>query len=51
MAEYRTAYEVLRDDTPGLGLYQAYVSYGARKELQWTPTPNESMFVMDMSWK
>ena len=51
IAEYRKAYEILREDVPGIGLYQAYVSYGARKELTWRPTPNESLFVMDMSWK
>jgi peptide/nickel transport system substrate-binding protein len=49
MAAYRTAYEILREDVPGLGLYQAYASYAARKDLKWQPTPNESLFVMDMS--
>jgi hypothetical protein len=24
--------------------------YGAQDSLNWTPTANESMFVMDMSW-
>jgi len=51
IAEYRKAYEILREDVPGLGLYQAFASYGARKELKWQPTPNESLFVMDMSWQ
>ena len=51
LAEYRKAYEILRQDLPGLGLYQAFASYGARKELRWRPTPNESLFVMDMSWR
>jgi peptide/nickel transport system substrate-binding protein len=51
LAEYRKAYEILRQDVPGLGLYQAFASYGARKELKWRPTPNESLFVMDMSWR
>jgi hypothetical protein len=51
LAEYRRAYEILRQDVPGLGLYQAFASYGARKELKWRPTPNESLFVMDMSWR
>jgi peptide/nickel transport system substrate-binding protein len=48
---YRTAYGILREDVPGLGLYQAYATYGARKELKWQPTPNESLFVMDMHWQ
>lgn len=51
LAEYRKAYEILREEVPGLGLYQAFASYGARKELKWQPTPNESLFVMDMSWQ
>ncbi len=51
LAEYRKAYEILREEVPGLGLYQAFASYGARKELKWQPTPSESLFVMDMSWQ
>jgi peptide/nickel transport system substrate-binding protein len=51
LAEYRKAYEILREDVPGLGLYQYFASYGARKELKWQPTPNESLFVMDMRWQ
>ena len=51
LADYRKAYEILREDVPGLGLYQAFATYGARKELRWQPTPNESFFVMDMSWQ
>ena len=50
-AEYKKAYEILREDVPGLGLYQSFATYAARKELQWQPTPNESLFIMDMSWK
>jgi peptide/nickel transport system substrate-binding protein len=49
MAEYEKAYRILREDLPGLGLYQAYASYAARKDLKWQPTSNESLFVMDMS--
>ncbi len=51
LADYHTAFEILRQDVPGIGLYQADALYGARKELQWTPTPNEAFFVMDMKWK
>ena len=50
-AEYRKAYEVLAKDVPGVGLYQFYATYAARKELAWQPTPNEALFVMDMTWK
>ncbi|MBP1849243.1 ABC transporter substrate-binding protein [Rhizobium halophytocola] len=48
---YAKAYEILRQDVPGLGLYQVYALYGASKSLDWKPSANEAMFVMDMSWK
>jgi peptide/nickel transport system substrate-binding protein len=48
---YEQAYEILREDVPGLGLYQAYAVYGANKKLKWQPTANEAMFVTDMSWQ
>ncbi|MBS9719681.1 ABC transporter substrate-binding protein [Tianweitania sp. BSSL-BM11] len=48
---YKQAYEILREDVPGIGLYQVFALYGAAKNLEWTPSANESMFVMDMSWK
>lgn len=50
-ALYAQAYEILREDVPGLGLYQVYALYGAAKNLQWKPTANEALFVMDMSWQ
>jgi len=31
-------------------LYQAAILYGARKELRWTPTPNESFFLNRVGW-
>ncbi|WP_245396284.1 ABC transporter substrate-binding protein [Jiella sonneratiae] len=49
--DYVTAYKILREDVPGIGLYQDYALYGANSHLKWQPTPNESMFVMDMSWQ
>ncbi len=48
---YAQAYEILRQDVPGLGLYQVYALYGAAKNLKWEPSANEAMFVMDMSWQ
>lgn len=47
---YRNAFRILKDDVPGIGIYQDYAIYGARKEVQWQPTPNEAFFVMDMKW-
>ena len=48
---YRQAFEILREDVPGLGMYQNHAIYGARKELVWQPTPNEAFFVFEMAWQ
>ncbi len=48
---YRQAFEILREDVPGIGLYQAYAIYAARREVQWQPTANEAFFVFDMRWQ
>ncbi len=48
---YRRAFEVLREDVPGLGLYQDYAIYGARREIRWQPTANEAFFLFDMRWQ
>jgi len=51
LEDYRKAYEILKQDVPGIGLYQGDAVYGASKKLKWQPSPNEAMFVMDMSWQ
>jgi peptide/nickel transport system substrate-binding protein len=48
---YRTALEIIKDDVPGIGLYQDVAIYGARKGLRWKPTADESFFVYNMSWE
>lgn len=48
---YKQAYEILRKDLPGIGLFQVYSINGANKSLNWQPTADEAMFVMDMSWQ
>ena len=50
LTDYRKAFEILRDEVPGIGLFQDYALYLARRELQWTPTANEAFFIMDMKW-
>ena len=50
LAAYKTAFELLERDVPGIGLFQGVAIYAARKELQWAPTPNEAFFVFDMKW-
>jgi peptide/nickel transport system substrate-binding protein len=51
LEHYKAALEILREDLPGVGLYQDFAIYGARKELKWTPTANEAFFIMDMKWQ
>ncbi|TCR86019.1 ABC transporter substrate-binding protein [Rhizobium sp. BK376] len=51
LQDYEKAYGILKDDVPGLGLYQVDAVYGASKHLKWQPSPNEAMFVMDMGWQ
>ncbi|WP_439498884.1 ABC transporter substrate-binding protein [Bosea sp. (in: a-proteobacteria)] len=51
LAAYRQVHEIVATEAPVIPLYQAAVLYGAVKNLQWQPTPNESMFLNRMSWK
>ncbi|MBI3710386.1 MAG: peptide ABC transporter, partial [Proteobacteria bacterium] len=51
LQDYRRAFEILRDDVPGIGLYQDVAIYAAKKELDWQPTANEAFFVFDMKWR
>jgi peptide/nickel transport system substrate-binding protein len=51
MESYHRAYEILREEVPALPLYQDAAIYGARRELKWTPRPNEAFFVKDMRWQ
>lgn len=36
---------------PSVPLYQAAALYAANGALQWSPTANKSVFVMDMGWR
>jgi peptide/nickel transport system substrate-binding protein len=51
LADYHTAFEILREDVPAIGLFQDFAIYGARPQLKWTPTADEAFFVMDMHWQ
>jgi peptide/nickel transport system substrate-binding protein len=51
LAAYRTVHERVASQNFVIPLYQAAQMYGAATGLQWTPTPNESIFVNRMSWK
>jgi peptide/nickel transport system substrate-binding protein len=51
LGHYRKAFEILREEVPGLGLYQDFAIYAARRELKWAPTANEAFFLFDMKWQ
>lgn len=50
LAAYKQVQEIIATEVPLVPLYQAAVLYGATKNLQFTPTPNESMFLNRMRW-
>lgn len=47
---YRKVSEIVEATVPLVPLYQVGILYGARKELRWQPTPNESLFLNRMGW-
>jgi peptide/nickel transport system substrate-binding protein len=47
---YKTVSQIVEETVPLVPLYQVGILYGARKELRWTPTPNESLFLNRMGW-
>ncbi|MBM3601278.1 MAG: peptide ABC transporter [Alphaproteobacteria bacterium] len=47
---YAEVSKIVEASVPLVPLYQAAILYGARKELRWTPTPNESLFINRMGW-
>lgn len=51
MKFYGVAHRIIENELPLLPLYQDSIIYAGAKQLHWTPTANESMFIMDMSWK
>ncbi|GAB4183407.1 MAG: glutathione ABC transporter substrate-binding protein [Thalassobaculales bacterium] len=50
LQNYKRVHELVEETVPLVPLYQAAILYGARKELRWTPTPNESFFINRMGW-
>ncbi|WP_026872906.1 ABC transporter substrate-binding protein [Inquilinus limosus] len=47
---YAKVNRIVAGDGPVVPLYQAAIIYGAAKQLNWQPTPNESLFLNRMSW-
>jgi peptide/nickel transport system substrate-binding protein len=48
-ADYARALQVLQKDIPGMPLWQVFALYGADARLAWHPTPDEQLFVFDMT--
>ena len=48
-ADYARALEILQKDTPGMPLWQVFALYGADARLDWRPTPDEQLFVFNMT--
>lgn len=46
---YATAFSILRNDLPGIGLYQQDAIYGASPQLRWKPDAAESLYLDQMS--
>ena len=46
----KTEKTIVWEDGKEYPLYQVAILYGARRQLHWTPTPNESFFINRMSW-
>jgi peptide/nickel transport system substrate-binding protein len=51
LGHYRRAFEILREEVPGIGLFQDAALYLMKRELKWKPTANEAFFVFDMKWQ
>ena len=51
LAHYKKVFEIANATVPLVPLYQVAILYGARKEVRWTPTPNESFFINRIKWE
>ena len=50
LTDYRKVSTFIAKEIPVVPLFQTVAIYGAAKPLQWTPTPNESLFLNRMAW-
>lgn len=50
LEHYRAVHERVVAEVPLVPLYQAAILYGVSDRLEWTPTPNESLFLNRMRW-
>lgn len=49
-AAYDEVLTIVNEQVLAIPLYQTSAIYGAANELSWSPTPDESLFLMRMSW-
>lgn len=49
--QYRIVHEYVAEQVPYVPLYRASLIYGAANGLQWTPTPDQSIYLNRMSWQ
>jgi peptide/nickel transport system substrate-binding protein len=49
--QYRIVHQYVADQVPLVPLYRVALVFGAANGLQWTPTPDQSLYLNRMSWK
>ncbi|MFK3777518.1 ABC transporter substrate-binding protein [Agrobacterium sp. NPDC089420] len=50
LALYKTVHEIVAAENYIIPLYQASVIYGAAKDVEFTPLPNENLFLNRLGW-
>jgi peptide/nickel transport system substrate-binding protein len=50
LADYRKVHEIIAATLPVVPLYQTVAGYGVARAVQFTPTPNESLFLNRIRW-
>jgi peptide/nickel transport system substrate-binding protein len=51
LQHYRRVHEMIAENALAVPLFQTGIIYGANRQLEWTPTPNESLFIARMRWR
>jgi len=51
LQHYRRVHEMIAENALSVPLFQTGIIYGANRQLEWTPTPNESLFIARMRWR
>ncbi len=51
LQHYRRVHEMIAANALAVPLFQSAIIYGASRNLEWQPTPNESLFIARMRWR